>query len=257
MIMMNQIWDDSIAFVRRESALLIPLALATIYVADVMTSLAARPSGAGPIATISILAAAMLSIAGQLAIVSLVLRPASSVGEALVHGLSRLGKVIVVALLLGLVLSLALVPVIAGAVASGINLEDPDAIRHLPGWMALIVLIVLGVMIWLGIRLALMNVLIVDRNPGLVDAVKGGFALTRGISARLFLVAALYGAVLIVTGSAVRFVAGSAFALIGTAVGSPFAGAVLTALVAGLVTTALSLISTVFLATLYRHVSAS
>ena len=39
MISMNQIWDDSIAFIRRESALLVPLALATIYVADVVAGI--------------------------------------------------------------------------------------------------------------------------------------------------------------------------------------------------------------------------
>ena len=258
MISMNQIWDDSIAFIRRESALLVPLALATIYVADVVAGLAqtlAKPNDPNPLIAIAIIAAALWSIIGQLSIVSLVLKPGQSVGEALSHGLARLGKVILIALLVGLVVSVALLPVAVAAVASGADPAKPETLQNLPGWISLLVLVVLGGIIWLGVRLALMNALIVDRNPGVIDAVKSGFALTQGITARLLLVALLYGVVLLVVSSAVRFVAGSVFELLGKAVESPFSGAVMTALVSGVVGTAMSLIATVFLATLYKHVA--
>jgi hypothetical protein len=258
MISMNQVWDDSVAFLRREAALLVPLALATVYVADVVASLAtvaSKPGEANPFATIGILAAAIWSVIGQLSIVSLVLQPGQSVGEALAHGVARLGKVALVALLLGLVISIAVVPVAVAVVASGVDPQDPASLQKLPGWASLIILVGVGVLIWLGVRLALMNAYIVDRNPGVIEALKGGFALTRGIAARLFFVVALYGLILAVLGSAVRFVTGSLFALIGAAIQSPFAGAVMTALVSGIVTTALSLVATVFLATLYRKVT--
>jgi hypothetical protein len=258
MISMNQVWDDSIAFIRRESALLVPLALATVYVADVVASLAtgaSEPGKANAMVTIAIVAAAIWSVVGQLSIVSLVLQPGQSVAEALAHGLSRLGKVVLVALLLGFAISIAVVPIAVAFVASGVNPQDPASLQTLPGWVSLLVLIALGVLIWLGVRLALMNAFIVDRNPGVIEALKGGFALTRGIAARLFFVVALYGLMLAVLSSAVRFVAGSLFALIGAAIESPFAGSVMTALVSGLVTTTLSLAATVFLAMLYRRVS--
>jgi hypothetical protein len=258
MISMNQIWDESVAFVRRESALLVPLALATLYVGDVLASLATgsgTPGEGNILATIGILAAAIWSVVGQLSIVSLVLKPGQSVGEALVHGLTRLGKVVLVALLLGLVVSLAVVPIAVAMVANGVNPQDPASFQNLPGWVSLLVLMTAGVLIWASVRLALMNAYIVDRNPGVVEALKGGFGLTQGITARLFLVVALYGLVLVILSSAVRFVAGSAFALLGGAMESPFAGEVLTALVSGIATTALSLIATVFLATLYRRAS--
>ena len=258
MISMNQIWDDSIAFIRRESALLIPLALATIYIADVVAALATaatKPTEPNALITIAIIAAALWSIVGQLSIVSLVLKSGQSVGEALSHGLSRLGKVMLVALLLGLVVSVALLPVAAAAVASGADPAKPETLQNLPGWVSLMMLVVAGGLIWLGMRLSLMNALIVDRNPGVMDALKGGFALTKGITARLFLVVLLYAVILLVLGSAVRFVAGSLFALLGNLLESPFAGTVMTALVSGLVSTAMSLIATVFLANLYRRVS--
>lgn len=256
MISMNQIWDDSIAFIRREFALLLPLALATLYVGDVVANLAtgfSTPATPNPFATIAILAATIWSIVGQLSIVSLVLKPGQSVGEALAHGGARLGKVILVALLLGIVVALALSPIGAVAIAYGANPEAPESFQKLPGWLGLLVLVTLAALVWLGIRLALMNALIVDRNPSVLDTIKGGFALTKGITARLFLIVLLYGLMVLVLGSAVKFVAGSLFALIGAGLGSPFAGAVMAALVGGIVNAGLSLVATVFLAMLYSR----
>lgn len=255
---MNQIWDDSITFIRRESTLLIPLALATLYVGDVIANLAqglSTPAKPNAIAAVAILLATVWSLVGQLSIVSLVLKPGQSVGEALAHGSARLGKVILIALLLGVVVALALTPIATVAIANGANPAVPDSFQKLPGWLFILVLIILGSLIWLGVRLALMNALIVDRNPGVMESLKGGFALTRGITARLFLVILLYALMLLVLSSAVKFVAGSLFALLGAGLGSPFVGSVLTALVAGIVNTGLALIATVFLAILYRRVS--
>jgi hypothetical protein len=257
MISMNQVWDDSIAFIRRESALLIPLALATLYVGDVIANLAtglSTPAKPNPLATIAVLGATIWSIVGQLAIVSLILKPGQSVGEALMHGGARIGKVLLVALLIGIAVALALTPIGVIAVANGADPAIPESFQKLPAWLNLIVLLAFGVLIWLGIRLALMNALIVDRNPDLLTTLKNGFALTRGIASRLFLVAFLYGVMLLVLGGATKFIAGSLFALIGMGLGSPFVGAVLTALVTGIVNVGLALIATVFLAVLYRRV---
>jgi hypothetical protein len=258
MISMNQVWDDSVAFVRREAALLVPLVLATVYLGDVLASVAgamAEPGKQNGLATFLMLAAAVWSIVGQLAIVSLVLKAGQSVAEALQHGMSRLGKVILVALVLGLAISVALTPLLTAAVANGANPEKPESFQALPGWiliMAIVAIIALG---WLGVRLALMNALIVDRNPGIIESLKGGFALTKGIAARLFFIVLLYGVMLFILSGAIKFVFGSIFSLIGAGLGSPFAGMVMTALVTGLVTAAMSLIATVFLANLYRRVT--
>ena len=257
MISMSQIWDESISFIRKEATLLVPLALATLYIGDVVTTLAqgsatsAQPNIA---ATIAMLGGTIWSIVGQLAIVSLVLISGQSVGEALGHGAARLGKVLLIAFIIGIFVALALTPIAVVAVANGANPAVPETLQNLPGWLSLITLVIVGVLIWLGIRLSLMNALIVDRNPGVLEALKHGFKLTQGIAARLSLVIILYALVLLVLGSAVKFVAGSLFSLIGTALGSDFAAAVLTALVAAIVNSGLALIATVFLATLYRAV---
>ena len=257
MISMNQVWDDSIAFIRQEAALVVPLALATLYVGDVATTLAqgfATPAKPNAAATVAILISTIWSIVGQLSIVSLVLQPGRSVGEALRHGIARLGKVILVAIILSIVVALALTPVGVIAIANGANPAVPETLQKLPGWLGILVLAIFGVLIWLGIRLSLMNALIVDRNPGVLGALKGGFGLTQGIAARLSLVIILYALVLLVVGSAVKFVAGSIFSLIGSALGADFAGSVMTALVTGIVNGGLTLIATVFIAFLYRRV---
>jgi hypothetical protein len=258
MISMNQVWDDSVAFVRREAGLLVPVVLATVYLGDVLASVAgamAEPGKPNGLATFLILAAALWSIVGQLSIVSLVLKAGQSVGEALQHGLSRLVKVLLVALALGLVISVALTPLLSLAVANGANPAKPESFQALPGWLLLVAVLTIIVIVWLVVRLALMNALIVDRNPGVIESLKGSFALTRGIAARLFLVILLYVIMLVILSGAIKFVAGSIFALIGAGLGSQFAGAVMTALVSGLVTAAMSLMATVFLANLYRRVS--
>lgn len=258
MISMNDIWDETVALARREAALLIPVALATIYVGGVISTLAssaAKPTEPNMLVMVATVISMLLSIIGQLSIVSLVLKPGQSVGEALAHGASRLGKVVLVALLLGVVLAFAFLPLAIGAAAAGFDPANPEAVRRLPGWLLFMILLTSAFVIWVAIRLALMNALIVDRNPGVIESIKTGFALSRGVASRLFLLAALYGTIWVVLSFAVRFVAGSMFALIGAAMGSPFAGVVMTALVSELVTTALSLMLTIFLALLYRRVS--
>jgi hypothetical protein len=258
MISMNQVWDDSVAFIRRESALLVPLALATIYIGGVIASLAqgfSTPGKPNALAGFLVLAALIWSTVGQLAVMSLVLRPGQSVGEAIQHGLSRLGKVVLVGLLIILAAFVALLPIGAALMASGVDPKNPASLQSVPGWISLLLLAMLAAFLWLTVRLSLMSSLIVDRNPGVIESIKSGFALTRGVTARLVLVVMLYLAMVLILGSAVQFVAGSIFELLGRAIGSPFAGTVMTALVLGLVSTAMSLIATVFLATLYRRVN--
>jgi hypothetical protein len=258
MTLMNQAWEDAIAFIKRESALLVPLALATLLVGDVVGALA-RPVNPGTqpslLANFAVLAATIWSIAGQLAIIALVLKPGSSVGEALRAGVARLGKVLLVALLLGVGLTIAMLPVVAALVSSGFNPAVPDSVRNLPAWAVVYMGFLAIVVMWFAARLILINPLLVDRNPGPLDAIKTGFGLTRGIVAQIIVVLIVYLVVLVIMLNAVRFVAGSLFALLAGAVGSPFFGKVLTALASGLVATVLSLVAAVFVAMLYRRVS--
>lgn len=257
MISMNQVWDDAVAFIKRERALIVPLALATLLVGDVLVTLAGTSRNAETPdlgSTIVMLIGAFWSLVGQMAIIALVLSPGMSVGEALTRGASRIGKVLLIGLVVGLGSLVVVVPFLSLLMANGINPSEPGSLQRLPGWASLIALILVAVLIWVSVRLLLLNALIVDRNPGVFAALRTAFGLTRGIASRLAVVFLVYLLVIATLGGAVKFVLGSMFALLGAAMGSPFAGAVLTALGTGVITAALSATAAIFLATLYRRV---
>jgi hypothetical protein len=256
MTLMNQAWDDAMAFIRRESALLIPLALATVFLGDVIGTLAqsrapdAQPSG---FSTIVFLIAALWSTVGQLSITALVLRPGSSVGEAIRIGVARLGKLLLIALILAGGFLLAMIPVATALASAGFNPENPQSLSQMPTWAAFYVGLLSVVMLWVVARLLLLNPLIVDRNPGPIAALKSAFGMTRGIAAQILLVLVIYVIVLAILTGAVKFVVGSLAAIIGAAVGQPFLGIVLTALASGLMATMLGLVAAVYIACLYAR----
>jgi hypothetical protein len=256
MTLMNHAWDDAMAFIRRESALLIPLALATVFLGDVVGTLAqthapdAQPSG---FSQIIFLAAALWSTVGQLSITALVLRPGSSVGEAIRMGLSRLGKLLLIALIIVAGFILAMIPVATALVSAGFNPENPQSLSQMPTWAAFYVGLLSIGMIWVVARLLLLNPLIVDRNPGPIAALKAAFDMTRGIAAQIVLVLLIYVIVLAILTGAVKFVVGSLSAIIGAAVGQPFLGIVITALASGLMATTLGLVAAVYIACLYAR----
>ncbi|MBA3897780.1 MAG: hypothetical protein H0X36_11755 [Sphingomonadaceae bacterium] len=256
MVSMNAVWDESAAFMRREAHLLVPLALATLLLGNTVGTLAQLAAPRGDIvASLVMIAGALWSIIGQLAIAALALRPGSSVGEALKLGASRLGKLLVVALLLGAVIFVACLPLVFGLAKSGYNPADPQIAAHLPAWAVFYTLLVIVILFWVSVRLSVLNALIVDRNPSPLAALREAFALTRGVAARLTLALILYAIVAFVVSLAVRFVLGSLFLVIARGLNSPFAGAVLDALASGLVATGFVLVATVFLAFLYRRLS--
>jgi hypothetical protein len=257
MISMNVVWEDTIAFVRREAGLVIPLALATSLVGDVANSLVNPVAGSEPNILYSLVtfAAVIWTVIGQLAIMALALRPGSSVGEALLLATRRLPTLIGAALLVGIVATIVLMPAIFGFMQSGVNPNNPATFTLLPGWVSLYFLIFGCLAIWLSLRLSTLNPLIVDKQPGIVTSLKTAFAMTRGVVARLILAAFVYFVTTIVLTTVVRFVFGSLFELLGRGIGSPFMATVLTALATGTVAAALSTFAAIFLAMLYRRLN--
>lgn len=252
-ISINQVWEDSVAFIRREIGLLLPLVLATLLVGDVILSLASAvmvPGGQNGIPLLAGLIGALWSIVGQLAIMALVLKGGTSVGEALRLGMQRLGKVMLAGIALGIVLTLVMVPLLVALVASGYKPATPGSLADLPPWASIYLVAFFALTIWLGARLCVLNPLLVDRNPPLFGAIRQAFSMTAGVGARLVGVILIYVVMLLVLGNAVRFVLGSLFSLIGG-----FLAEVLMALASGLVTTALALVAAVFVAMLYRRLS--
>jgi hypothetical protein len=258
MISMNVVWEDTVAFLRREAGLVIPLALATLLVGDVVNSLV-NPAvlGAPPNALFSLLTfvALLWTVIGQLAVIALVLRPGSSVGEALSLAVRRLPTLLGAAFLIGTAATLLALPALIGFFQSGVNPNVPATYTKLPGWVSFYFLVFACVGIWISLRLSTLYSLIVDKQPGVIASLKTAFAMTRGVIARLILAAMVYFITMIVLTTVVRFVLGSAFELLGRAIDSPFVTIALTALAVGTVTAALSTFAAVFLAMLYRRLN--
>ena len=256
MTAINQAWDDSIVFLRRYAGLLIPLALATLLVADVVSSLAPEPRSAvrslslGDVLT---LFAKVWEIIGQLAITALVLKPGISVAESLSLGSRRLGKVLLVGLLVFVLVLIAFMPVVLWGYNAGINFAVIDNLRTMPTPLAFYILVLAAALVWVTARLLLINALIIDRNPAVRQTFVEAFALTRGIAAQVILVLVIYAVVGGIVGRVIQFAGGAIFALIAGAADAPFLGAVLLALASGLASAALSLFATVFVAMLYRR----
>ncbi len=257
MTTMTAIWDESVAFIKRESALLVPLLLATFVVGDAgMTlingTMSASGGQLGAASGVGAMLALLLTMTGQLAVTVMVLRDRVSVGEAIRLGLTRLPKLLIIGLMFVSVALLALLPVVIILVGAGYDLTA--ARPNLPLWSSVVFLAFAGVAIWLGVRLSTLTALIVDRDPPLVQGIKNSFAMTSGYGWRILGVFILYGLVALVLGGVARFVFGGAFVLLGGAIGMPGLGMVLAAIASGVVGGALAMMASIFMAHLYRAI---
>jgi hypothetical protein len=258
-ISMSSIWDETVVLLRRESALMVPLALATIGIGSAVSSLAqgtiqkAGGEGVSGLIYFALLMATILTLVGNLAVTALALRPGMSVGEALRLGLTRLPKMVAISILFGLVVTLMVIPLAVILIASGVDIQAkmPDV----PPLAMLYALVAIAALFYLGARMFTVNALVVDKNPPVVETIKQTFAATQGLAGKIIGVTILFLVVAIVFGGATTTIFGAAFALIGKMIGSPFAALMMTALVGGMVSAGLSLISTLFAARLYTNLS--
>ncbi len=257
----SKIWEDTMAFVKAEWGLLVPVSLALLGLSNAASDIAGNAMGAdGPAngpgwAVMLFLVALVVSQYGQLAIIALALTPGRSVGEALGVAMRRLPKLIVITLILSLILLIAAIPLAAILVANGIDMGTPAT--RLPFSVTLGVFLFMGFMAWLFVRLLPMNALLIDADPPIVATIKQTFAMTRGHATILLGLSALYLLISLITAGAATFVVGSAFGLLGQWAGAGWAGPLMGALAGGMVAAALGAISNVFLTRIYRRLKVS
>lgn len=251
----SEIWDETMAFVRREWGLLAPVSLALLGLSNVAAELAGNAMGAdGPVggpgwAVFVFVASVLVSQFGQLAIIALALTPGQSVGEALGVAARRMPKLIAITILLSMIVMVAALPLAVVLASNGIDFGTPP--DRLPLSAALAVFVFMGFLAWLFVRLLPLNPLLVDADRSIVDTLKSTFGMTRGHATILLGLSALYLLVSLITTGAVTFVVGSAFGLLGQATGVPYAGPLMGALAGGMVAAALGAISNVFLTRIY------
>ncbi len=256
-ISMSSVWDESVAMIRKERHLLVPLALATIGVGSAISGYAQPKIAASEsvaLATFGFIVGTALSLIGNLAVMALALTPGLSVGDALHTAVARLPKFLGIIAVFALAISILMIPLILVLAASGVN--EKMAMSELPPAAALCAFASIAVIFYFGARLITLNAVVVDRNPPIIESIKSSFAITRALTAKIIGVTILYIIVAVVIGGATSSIFGLAFNLIGKAIGSPVFAPVMSALVNGMVSALLSIVSTIFVATLYRRLSA-
>lgn len=246
----SSIWDRATAFLSghwRPAAL---ISLATISVNDALAAIlqptmqgGATP-GAQIAAFIAMIAGALWSITGQLALTALVFEPVRSAADAMRIGVRRVPAMVGATLIIAMAAAVAAAPLVLGVVRGSVDLQaEPPVV---PGWMGVYGVLLLLLILATWVRLVLMAPFIVD-GAGPIAAIRASFAGTRGRFWKLLVVAILYLIVSGVVTLAVGSVAGLLFRLM---LGD--GGRYVSAIVAGIATGLVSMVALVFIARLHR-----
>ncbi len=255
-------WDDSVAFIKREQALLVPLALGTIGLGNILVELAqdASKSGkAGPAdmaLSVLLLPAILWLLIGQLAIVTLALRKGCSVGEALRHGAARMGILLLISVMLGVVLTLMLLPPLIAIAPYAAQLAAKDyAHLHLPLWASLWCLGLFALLFYFSTRLFVLVAVILERRDNPFALLQQSFALTRGVFWKLFAFTIGVALFTLILQGAVAASFGLITALLGKLIGSPFTGKILESLAQSVLVAGLGGVQAVFVAKAYQRLA--
>lgn len=251
-------WEEAVAFVAREAALLFPVALLFValpglilqemtppelqawFAAPKPDTIPAMPLGFG----LAMLLTIILIWFGSLALFALALRPGISVGEALRLSFARLPVLIGTALVVvGAVAAIFTVAVLAGVVLSLISKQLAAAIGLLLGFGAI------GLVFFASIRLVLLNPVVIDGRAGVMESLRHAWALTRGHFGRLFGFLVVVMLLSTIAGSAAQVIVGLVGGLIAGADGARIAGGIAGAAVSSIV----QVYMLVMLARLYRQ----
>lgn len=226
-------WEETVAFVKREGTLLFPVALVFLALPAVILQLLMpedlRAAGAvedvnaaphlPPMFLFSMLVVILIAMLGTLAINALALRPGISVAEALHLALRRMPVLIGAALLLmlGFAGLLLIFSLIGGGLAAAMGMGPA---------MSLAAVIAVPVLLFVTVRLLLLNAVVISEPVSASEAIRHGWRLTMGQFWKLlgFIV------VLIMLMIVVQLVSRSIFGIAGSVIG----GTTLSVLLAGL-----------------------
>lgn len=240
---------ESRAVASRDGKLIAAVALALFYLPAVIAGVVkprseGLPQSGGELALMALIA--IVGVVGQLAVIRLALGGRASVGEAIGQGLRRAPAYVAASLIWLLPLIVVLI------VTAGNALRAPETATL---GRALGVLVVLGVMLFLSVRMLMSSSVAVGEAANPVEILRRSWALTAGHWWRLlgFLLGFLVVAVIALT--AVGAVAGVASALL---LGEPqpmSLAALLNAMLVELVTTLVTVAFVVMLARIYAQLA--
>ena len=271
MVKMGTVWDRTVEVINGRTGMLASIAALTLWLPTVLRealafvgiggaspATAPAPGALGVLFVLSLVTAA-LTILGQLALIAVASDPVTTRGEALRIAGHRLPVATGLALLLALGVFVALVPVVVpiAAVMPNPAAMTPESMRTAmagiaPGTRAFIGLYLLAfgvAMLWLSARLALLNPVLVNERAG-TGSFARSFALTRGLVWKIVGLAILFGIVTLVVMFAAQSVVGIVFRLILGGDNLRLV-ALLTAAVVAVVSSAVTIVWTSFVAQLY------
>jgi hypothetical protein len=250
----SKAWDETRAIIARDGKLLATVGAALLLLPQVVAGVvsgegAEATSEPGAVEVLVILVTVLIGVVGQLAVAWLAIGPRVSVAESIRHGLSRTLPFIGAMLLV--ILGLVVVFVIIAAVLMAVGGIEPMADDPSPRDILIVLVAMLIPMLFVAVRLMPTLPVAAAETLGPIGILKRSWALTAGSFGRLagFLLLFLIAAVIVAL--AIGAIGGViAIMLLGSA--APFSfGALVLALLVGLVQTALILVYVLMLARIY------
>ncbi|TZG27561.1 hypothetical protein [Sphingomonas montanisoli] len=251
----DTVWEEMTAFLRREHALLLPLALATFGLALLLLGIAAdapRPAdGAMPqpgLRALWVIPALVLTTLGNIAVSVVVLRPGQTLADSLRLAITRLPAAMGI-LGLGMLAMFALIIVLT-IVALGVGMGTVGK-----GMDALVAIIVVPA-IWVSVRMLVLWPAVADSGRGPIPSIKLAFAMTRGQALKSLGVTVIFALVYVTLVSIAQLVLASLFGLIGLAVGQAALMKLIVSIAVAFIGAVLMMGWTVYLALAYRKLKA-
>jgi hypothetical protein len=254
-VSMTIIWRQSIAFSRRESTLLIPLALSTLAMGQagmILATAIQRQALQGGGVWLVFALSYFLVLVGQLSIAALVLKPGISVAEAINLAVRRTPLAIAALVLTSFVLMIALIPCVILMAQNGLDLTSPNA-KLAPADL-IYVAPVFALALWIGARLYTVHAYIVNEKGNVFDAIRAAFSHSSKTVLPLLGVVGAF----ILGSQFLQMVAGmivaALFSIFSGSADVDFGVAVMVALGAGMASTFPVMLSAIFAAIFYRTV---
>lgn len=263
MVKMGYVWDRTVETLNDRSSIVVPIAILALFVPAVLTTVleGLRPTGSpGLKMTLSILslATSLLSLWAQLAILSAATDPGRRLGDTTAIATRRLLPAIGVFLLVGIVATVLMMPAFILLALGGIDstaLQSGQVVMErlntgYVGFASLYGVVVVIVLLFVGARLAPLLAVVVEERRG-AGAIGHTLRLTRGLTWRLVGVLLLYAIVALVSALAVQTVFGTILRLIDSGTGAITVRGVVTGAATAAVSTAFTVLATIFCARLY------